>query len=130
MARGRLDSLDVSGAITANSLYVGGDSTKEVSGYHIHAFDGSIGHVDDFIVDDESWVIRFLVVDTKNWLPGRKVLIAPLWVDAIDWESRQVRVDMTMEAVKNAPEFDPEAPINREYEERLYDYHGRPKYWL
>jgi len=104
-------------------------STKEVTGYHIHAVDGSIGHVDDFIVDDENWALRFLVVDTKNWLPGKKVLMAPLWVDAIDWESRQVRVDLTKEGVRNAPEFDPEAPINREYEERLYDYHGRPKYW-
>lgn len=104
-------------------------STKDVTGYHIHAMDGSIGHVDDFIVDDESWAIRFLVVDTKNWLPGKRVLIAPLWVEAIDWETRQVRVDLTKEGVKNAPEFDPEAPINREYEERLYDYYGRPKYW-
>jgi len=104
-------------------------STKDVAGYHIHAMDGSIGHVDDFILDDENWAIRFLVVDTKNWLPGKKVLMAPLWVEAIDWETRQVRVDLTTDGVKNAPEFDPEAPINREYEERLYDYHGRPKYW-
>lgn len=105
-------------------------STREVKGYHIHASDGEIGHVEDFIVDDASWVIRYLVVDTKNWLPSRSVLVSPDWVEKITWEDRQVHVNVTRKIVKDCPPYDPSAPVNREYEIQLYDYYGRPKYWL
>ena len=73
--------------------------------------------------------MRYLVVDTRNWLPGRKVLVSPDWVDAVDWSERKVHVGLTKEGVENSPEFDPNAPVNRRYEEMLYDYYGRPKYW-
>lgn len=104
-------------------------SVSEVSGYHIQANDGEIGHVHDFIFDDETWTIRYLVVDTRNWLPGRKVLLAPGWTTAIHWEESDVTTSLSRDAVKNAPEFDPSVPVNREYEHRLYDYYGRPVYW-
>lgn len=104
-------------------------STREVIGYHIQATDGEIGHVDDFVVDDEVWVIRYMVVDTRNWLPGKKVLVAPLWTSDIDWASRRVSVDLARDTIKSGPEFDPSRPVNREYEVRLYDYYGRPHYW-
>lgn len=104
-------------------------SAREVEGYHIHARDGEIGHVQDFIVDDESWIIRYLVVDTRNWLPGRKVLVSPRWIERISWGERQVAVDLKRDEVKNSPPYDPTAPINPEYEVRLYDYYGRPAYW-
>jgi hypothetical protein len=71
-----------------------------------------------------------MVVDTRNWWPGKKVLVAPQWVTEISWGEAQVHVDMTREQIKNSPEFDPAAPVNRTYEERLFDYYGRPKYWL
>ncbi len=102
---------------------------KEAMGYDIHAKDGHIGHVKDFIVDQVAWVIRYGVVDTGTWLPGREVLIPVDWITQIDWENLEVRVDVDKDAVKHSPEFDPEAPVNREYEMRLYDYYGRPKYW-
>jgi len=51
-----------------------------ITGYHIHATDGEIGHVEDFMVDDEIWAIRFLVVATRNWLPGKKVILSPRWI--------------------------------------------------
>lgn len=105
-------------------------STKEVMNYHIHARDGEIGHVEDFIVDDENWLIRYLVVDTKNWLPGRKVLVSVEWSERIDWAGALVHVDLTREQIKQSPEFDPSKPVNREYEKQLYDFYGRPKYWL
>ena len=105
-------------------------STREVIGYHIRARDGEIGHVEDLIANDEGWGIRYLVVDTHNWLPGRKVLVDPFWSEQVNWAERRVHVDMTCEMVKNSPEFDPSAPVNREYEVRLYDFYGRPKYWL
>jgi hypothetical protein len=104
-------------------------SVGEVAGYHIEASDGEIGHIEDFIFDDETWKIRYVVVDTKNWLPGRKVLVSPLWVEDVSWRKRRVRVDLTQEEIKSSPEYDPTAPVNRQYEERLYDYYGRPRYW-
>jgi len=105
-------------------------SLGEVLGYYIQAKDGKIGHVEDFVVDDEVWVIRYLVIDTKNWWPGKKVLVSPQWIEAFDWQKKHVKINLSRETIKNGPEFDPATPINREYETRLYDYYGRPKYWL
>jgi len=104
-------------------------STREIIDYYIEARDGNIGHVDDFILDDAVWAIRYLVVNTRNWWPGKTVLVAPQWITEIRWGDAQVHVDMTREQIKNSPEFDPAAPVNRAYEERLFDYYGRPKYW-
>lgn len=104
-------------------------SYKEVKGYHIQASDGEIGHVEDFIVDDATWVFRYMVVDTRKWLPGRKVLISLGWVTSVDWFENAVTVDLGVEMVKSSPKYDPSKPINREYETVLYDYYGRPRYW-
>lgn len=104
-------------------------STNEICGYHIQASDGAIGHVDDFIMDDKAWTLRYMVVSTRAWLPGRKVLIAPTWVDSIEWSEQMVVVNMTREAIKDSPPYDPMAPVNRVYEEELHDYYGRPVYW-
>lgn len=104
-------------------------SAKEVKKYHIAATDGEIGHVEDFIVDDEEWVIRYLVVNTRNWLPGKSVLIAPKWAESIDWASKRLHVDLSRASIKDSPIFDPSAPINRRYEEHLYDCYGRESYW-
>lgn len=101
-------------------------STRQVTGYHIHATDGEIGHVEDFILDDDSWTIRFLVVDTGNWLPGKKVLLSPQWIDRVEWADSSVHFDLTRESVKNSPEFDPSKPVNRDYEAYLYDHYERP----
>jgi uncharacterized protein YrrD len=104
-------------------------SVNEVIGYDIQASDGEIGHAADLIVDDEAWVIRYIVVDTHDWLPGKKVLVSPSWARAVTWPERNIYVGLSKEMVKDSPEFDPSAPVNREYELRLYDYYGRPKYW-
>ncbi len=88
-------------------------STRHVKGYHIHATDGEIGHVEDFIVDDETWAIQHLVVDTGNWLPGKKVFIAPAWIKKVNWTDSSVYLDRSREAVKNSPEFDSSDPIYR-----------------
>src|SRR5262245_10939272 len=74
-------------------------STREVIDYYIEAGDGDIGHVEDFIIDDESWAIRYLVVNTRNWWPGKKVLVAPQWISEIRWGDAQVHVDMTREQI-------------------------------
>ena len=105
-------------------------STGEVTGYTIQAQDDDVGHIEDFIVDMDIWTIRYLIIDTSNWLPGSKrVMIAPAWADLVDWKRRSVVVNLTSDQIKDSPEFDPSAPINRELEERVYDYFGRPYYW-
>lgn len=104
-------------------------SAAEVGGYAVHARDGDIGEVEDFIVDDDTWRIMYLVVDTRKLLPGRKVLVARLWVNRVDWLQSLVHADLTREEIRNSPPYDPSAPVNREYEHVLYDFYGRPKYW-
>jgi len=89
-------------------------STRQVTNYHIHATDGEIGHVEDFIVDDENWVIRFLVVDTRNWMAGKKVLLSPQWIKRVEWADSSVYFDLTRESVKTSPEFDPSKAVNRQ----------------
>jgi hypothetical protein len=105
-------------------------SSREVIGYYIRALDGEIGHVEDFIVEDETWVIRYVVVDTKNWLPwGKNVIVSPSWIERVDWADERVIVDLKKDIIEKSPDFDASKPVNREYEVRLYDYYGRPVYW-
>lgn len=104
-------------------------SMREVDGYAIEAVDGAIGHMEDFILDDEQWQVRYLVVDTRTWLSGRRVLVSPEWADAIRWQDRVVRVELTKEQIQDSPAYDPRQPVNRQDEVHLYDYYGRPKYW-
>lgn len=105
-------------------------STQEVVGYRIEAADGEIGHVEDFIVDDEAWAIRYVAVDTRNWLPGKKVLVSPRWVSGLSWTEARMRVDLSRDEIKGAPEWDPLVPIDREYETRLHEHYGRTPYWV
>ncbi len=104
-------------------------SVNEVTGYHVRATDGRIGHIEEVIADDSTWAIRYVVVNTRNWLPGRKVAIDPHWFTAVRWTAEEVDIGLDREVVKNGPEYDPSVPINREFETRLYDYYGRPYYW-
>jgi hypothetical protein len=125
----RLDSSDTKTGASKGDPHL--RSAGEVTGYGIVAKDGEIGHVEDFIVEiGFSWSVRYAVIDTRNWLPGgRKVLIAPAWIEKVDWPSKKVHVGLTREAIKKSPPFDATQPVNREYESKLYDYYGRPVYW-
>ena len=113
----------------AESVDVRLRSAREVRGYHIQGTDEAIGHIEDFIVDDESWEIRYLVIDTSNWWGGKKVLVAPQWASRISWSESKVYVDLSRQAIKKSPEWNSTTAVNREYETRLYDYYGRPVYW-
>lgn len=104
-------------------------SSAEVTGYSIHATDDDIGHVDDFLFDDASWAIRYMIVDTRNWWPGKKVLISPQWIERIDWPQSEVFVTLTRAAVEASPEYDPSNPPTRDYEADLHRHYGRPGYW-
>lgn len=101
-------------------------STASVTGYHMHATDGDLGHVADFIIDDETWHLRFLVVDTGSWLPGRKVLVSPHWIESVAWDESKVIVDLSREEIKGSPGFDPLQPVSADYEGKLCDYYGVP----
>jgi hypothetical protein len=105
-------------------------SLKEVTGYHIHATDGNIGHVEDFIICDRTWTVRYIVVDTKNWWPGKQVLISPEWITDVRWKEDTVHVDLTKETIINGPEYIPTEDISREYEDVLYENYHKIKYWL
>lgn len=103
-------------------------SSREIIHYHVQASDGEVGKVEDFIADDESWRLCYLVIDTGGWLSGRQVLLAPAWTEEIDWAGRKIHLELDREMIKNSPKYDPSAPVNREYEMQLYDYYGRPQY--
>jgi uncharacterized protein YrrD len=104
-------------------------SISEVLGYNIQARDGEIGFLEDFVVEDEAWRMLYLIVNTGSWLSDRKVLVSPQWIDRISWPNSTVEVDLNKETVRHSPELNPSAPINREYETKLYDHYGRNKYW-
>jgi hypothetical protein len=104
-------------------------STAAVSGYDIHANDGEIGHVDDFVIDDAIWAIRYLVVDTRNWWPGKKVLVSPRWIKRVSWSESKVFVDLLRETVKQSPEYSEESLLTRSYETGLHRHYHRKGYW-
>jgi hypothetical protein len=105
-------------------------STDEVRGYHLMAKDGDIGHIADFLVDDKTWVIRYLEIDTRDWLPGKKVLVSPEWMEDVNWARREVSMDLIRDTVKQAPEYTDETIIDRDYEESLHSYYDRERYWI
>ena len=104
-------------------------STDEVTGYGIQATDGEIGDVEDFLVDDQAWAIRYLVIDTGRWLPGKQVLISPEWIQGVDWREAKVHVGLDRSAIREAPEYDHRVGVDREHERLLHDHYGRRRYW-
>jgi len=105
-------------------------STHDVSGYQIQASDGEIGHVEDFIIDDETWAIRYLIIDTQNWWSGKKVLIAPSWIERVSWNESKVFVNLPRDTIKQALEYTDESLLNRDYETRLHQHYNCPGYWV
>jgi len=104
-------------------------SCKAIMSYHIQATDGDIGHVQGLLVDEETWAIRYIIVNTSNWWLGHQALIAPQWIKEVSWPDVTVSVSLTRQAVKNAPPYDPTAQLNREQETGIYRHYGRVGYW-
>lgn len=105
-------------------------STQTVRGYHVEASDGSIGHVEDFIVDDRTWTIRYLIIDTRNWLPGKRVLVSPEWIGRVSWSDATVSVNLPRERIEKSPEYTEKSLLNREYETGLHHHYDRQGYWI
>jgi hypothetical protein len=104
-------------------------SVAEVTGYHVHAEDGDIGHVENFLIDDPNWRIRYLVVDTMNWWPGRHVLVSPSAVRQIDWSERHISLNISRDQVKGSPPWSPNGNADdKEYDRRLQEYYNWPSH--
>ncbi|MFA7669267.1 MAG: PRC-barrel domain-containing protein [Burkholderiaceae bacterium] len=105
-------------------------SADHVKDHHIQGTDEEIGHVEDFVFDDETWALRYFIVDTRNWWPGgRKVLLATHWIDSIDWSQSLVKVSLTQEQIRNSPEYNPDHPLDRDTEAALHVHYGLRNYW-
>jgi hypothetical protein len=99
-------------------------SSAAVTGYHVHASDGEIGHVEDFLVEEEDWRIHYLVIDTKNWWPAKKVLISPRSVREIDWADKLVNLNVDRQRVKDSPAYDASTMVDAPYEKHFHSYYG------
>lgn len=99
-------------------------SIAAVEGYHIHATDGEIGHVEDMLVEEADWSIRYLVVDTKNWWPGKRVLVSPRSAHEVSWTDRTIDINVNREAVRSSPGYDATTEVDRDYEQRFNSYYG------
>ncbi|MGA7827645.1 MAG: PRC-barrel domain-containing protein [Geobacteraceae bacterium] len=105
-------------------------STHAVRGYHIQAMDGEIGHVEDFMIDDETWAIRYLIIDTQNWWPGKKVLVSPQWIERVSWTESKVFVNLSLTDIEQSPEYAEESLLTRDYEAGLHRHYNRKVYWV
>jgi hypothetical protein len=101
-------------------------SVNEIIGYHLRAVDGAIGHVENIFTDDHAWDIRYLIVDTRNWWPGKHVLLSPFAVKAIDFPEREIELNVSREQVETSPPWDPEKMIDEIYEKKLRRHYN----WL
>ena len=104
-------------------------SIKQLQRYVIRATDGEIGRVDDFFFDDRRWTIRYLVVDTGKWLPGRRVLIAPRAIVRADESTGALELDLTRDRIRDSPDIDTDQPVSRQQEVAFHSYYGYPYYW-
>ena len=103
---------------------------KDILNYKILATDGEIGGVSDLIVDDEEMKLRYLVIDTGSWLPGRKVVLSTAWISRVVPQKEAVVMNIEKKRIQEAPDYRPDAQLDREYETRLHDYYRFPYYWL
>jgi hypothetical protein len=99
-------------------------SVVEVIGYHIHALDGDIGHVENFMFDNDDWRLHYFVVDTSNWWLGKRVLIAIQAVKSVEWSDRHIRLDVSREQVKTSPVWDPMVAFNEMDKSHLHNHYG------
>jgi len=131
-----------SGPFASSTMSVGGESgmarrgdahlrsVAEVTGYHIKATDGAIGHIESFLIDDAGWDIRYLVADTRNWWFGQHVLLAPSSVREIIWDSHEVCLNLTCYKIKGSPPWNASGLLDRAYEQLLHAYYGWPARFL
>jgi hypothetical protein len=106
------------------------NKAKTLKGYKLNSLNGEIGKVTEFYFDDQYWAIRYLVIDTQNWWPGKKVLISPKWIERISWGESKVFVNLPRKIIKLSPEYTEESLITRDYEAELHRHYNRKVYWV
>jgi hypothetical protein len=109
----------------------GGDhlhSVAEFKGYIVHAVDGDIGHVENCLADDANWDIRYLVIATRNWWPGKVAQLSPYAVKDIDWFGEHINMNVTRDQVRSAPAWDPLTMADKVSEDELHRHFGWPGY--
>ncbi|MFT7524948.1 MAG: hypothetical protein ACI9LY_000080 [Arenicella sp.] len=104
-------------------------SSSAVSDYHLETNDGDLGHLQGMLIDTDTWAIRYLIINTSNWWLGHLVLIAPQWIKEVSWANAKIYADMTQQQIKDAPVYDPDIPLSREYETKIFLHYGRNAYW-
>jgi hypothetical protein len=104
-------------------------SVNAITTYRVQASDGEIGYVQDLLIHEATWAIRYLIVNTGHWRVGHKVLIAPPWIAAVRWDDNTLSVALDQEAVRNAPAYAPHTSLPRDEEERIHRHYGRLGYW-
>jgi sporulation protein YlmC with PRC-barrel domain len=104
-------------------------SLREMIGYHVRARGVDVGHIEDVLVQTDGWLLRYLVVDTRNLVPGKKVLVSPAWVPRVEWSGGVVDVDLPAGALKDGPAYDASQIVSPEYEKKLFDHYGGDRCW-
>jgi hypothetical protein len=104
-------------------------SCNAVKGYHLIASDGEIGHIQGFLLDDRTWSIRYLIVNTSNWWVGHQVLVSPEWIEHVSWTNSEVKVALDREAIQRAPVYTEGMALDRDAEFGIYNHYGRNAYW-
>ncbi|KGX83412.1 PRC-barrel domain-containing protein [Pontibacillus marinus] len=103
--------------------------TSKLEGLRIDASDGELGKIKDIYFDDKKWTIRYVVADTRKWLPGKKVLLSPASLKEIPFDSDKIEVDLDKETIRNAPPIEDHEPVSVRNEMELSRYYGWSPYW-
>ena len=104
-------------------------SIGDLHGCIVSALDGDIGSVRQAYFDDEAWAVRYLVVETGNWLNDRQVLVSPYSVQHTDPGSSVVHVNLSRQQVRNSPVLDTHKPVSRQHEIEYLRHYSYPTYW-
>jgi hypothetical protein len=106
------------------------NKAKTLKGYKLDSLDGEIGKIKEFYFDDQHSAIRYLVADTQNWWPGKKVLVSPRWIESVSWNESKVFVNLSRATIKRSPEYAEGSPLSREYKADLHRHYNRQGYWV
>jgi len=105
------------------------NKSKTKKGYKLNGRDGERGKVKEFYIDDQLWTIRYLIIDTRNWWPGKKVLVSPQWIERVSWNESKVFVNPSRALIKQSPEYTEESLLTRDYETGLHRHYNHQGYW-
>ena len=89
----------------------------------------AVGHVDEFYFDDQSWRIRYLVLDVGSWLSGRKVLVSPATIVSLEWDAKSMNIKATKDEIRKSPDVSTELPVALVLEAQIHRHFAWDYYW-